>query len=169
MTRPALDPVLRRRITAWFDAPILGHGLMARYQDARGLLRDVLAGGDVLDEECSTCAEGGYPKGECPASRRPCGHHCNCSWVHDCCHWCGGEYAEASDGDSVWLTIEDLRRARVRAVLAEHGHVSIDDLDQVVADVLEAVGGVGAVPASVEAHDDGDPFAEWLDHGEPVG
>ena len=113
----------------------------------------------MLDLPGGQLPEGGVP-GEPAAVRPP---------LHDCCHWCGGEYAEGSDGDSVWLTVHDLRRARVRAVLAEHGHVSIDDLDQVVADVLEAVGGVGAVPESAEPEHVGDPYAEWRDHGEPVG
>lgn len=45
------------------------------------------------DDECITCGEG-LPKGECPSSRRPCGHHCNCSWVQDVCHWCGKEFGE---------------------------------------------------------------------------
>lgn len=51
--------------------------------------------------ECDTCADptipgsqDGAPKGECPKSERACGHHCNCSWVHDCCHWCGVEFGE---------------------------------------------------------------------------
>lgn len=135
---PVLDPYLRRRIGEWFDLPIVGMGLWARYEDAKGLLREVL-GGEGLDEECSTCAEGDYPKGECPSSKRPCGHHCNCSWIHDCCHWCGGQYDEGPDGDSVWLTAVDLRRAQLRAVLAaEPGRVSLDDIDQVL-DELEAV------------------------------
>lgn len=43
-------------------------------------------------EECSSC--GDMPEGECPKSLRPCGHHCNCSWVHDCCHWCNVEFGE---------------------------------------------------------------------------
>lgn len=29
---------------------------------------------------------------ECPNSERPCGHHCNCSWIHDHCHWCGKDF-----------------------------------------------------------------------------
>lgn len=47
----------------------------------------------VEDDQCSSCPEG-MPLHECPKSRRPCGHHCNCSWVHDCCHWCGVEFGE---------------------------------------------------------------------------
>lgn len=46
---------------------------------------------------CDTCAEGGFPRNECPKSKRPCGHHCNCIWVHDHCHWCDAEYDE--DGE----------------------------------------------------------------------
>ena len=50
---------------------------------------------------CDTCAdpetegsEDGAPKNECPQSKRPCGHHCNCSWEQDICHWCGEEFGE---------------------------------------------------------------------------
>lgn len=54
------------------------------------------------EDECLACAEdpthAQFPLKECPKSLRPCGHHCNCSWVHDCCHWCGGETSE--DGES---------------------------------------------------------------------
>lgn len=58
----------------------------------------------VEEDECLTCSENDgyertgeaapYEKNECPKSRRACGHHCNCSWVHDCCHWCGAEIGE---------------------------------------------------------------------------
>ena len=52
------------------------------------------------EDECFTCGEGGFPLNECPKSERQCGHHCNCSWVHDCCHWCGVEFH--GDGLEVW-------------------------------------------------------------------
>lgn len=47
--------------------------------------------------ECLTCGELEGEEGECSRSERRCGHHCNCSWVHDCCHWCGAEFGE--DGE----------------------------------------------------------------------
>jgi len=52
--------------------------------------------------DCLTCTE--VPADEmgaddcCPESRRPCGHHCNCVWIQDCCHWCDGEFDE--DGET---------------------------------------------------------------------
>lgn len=50
------------------------------------------------DDECFTCAEDPehkeYPVGECPKSKRPCGHHDDCLWYQDVCHWCGFEYTE---------------------------------------------------------------------------
>ncbi len=55
-----------------------------------------------VDQECDTCTEGAGKPNECPNSKRPCGHHCNCSWVHDCCHWCGGELI----GDDEWIGVE---------------------------------------------------------------
>jgi hypothetical protein len=33
-------------------------------------------------------------KGECLKSKRDCGHHCNHSWTHDECCWCGKEWGE---------------------------------------------------------------------------
>lgn len=48
----------------------------------------------VDPDDCTSCmerAEGGAedcPEGECTASKRPCGHHCNCSWTLDRCCWC---------------------------------------------------------------------------------
>lgn len=43
--------------------------------------------------ECISCGEE-IPEGDCPQSKRPCGHHCDCSWIHDICHWCGAEFGE---------------------------------------------------------------------------
>lgn len=42
--------------------------------------------------ECGSCGES--PEGECPKSKRPCGHHCNHVWTHDACDWCGKEFGE---------------------------------------------------------------------------
>lgn len=42
--------------------------------------------------DCVSCGE--VPEHECPKSERPCGHHCNHSWTHDICHWCGAEFGE---------------------------------------------------------------------------
>lgn len=55
---------------------------------------------DVLDpdDECIDCAEGVNPFDVCPNAKRPCGHHCNCVWIHDCCHWCGMESVETDNG-----------------------------------------------------------------------
>lgn len=49
---------------------------------------------DDLDEECVSCGEE-CPLNECPHSRRPCGHHCNHSWSHEECCWCGQVWGEA--------------------------------------------------------------------------
>lgn len=43
--------------------------------------------------ECISCGED-MPRAECPKGQRPCGHHCNHSWTHDACHWCGHEFGE---------------------------------------------------------------------------
>ncbi len=44
--------------------------------------------------ECSSCGEGCALPNECPKSKRPCGHHCNHSWSHDECCWCGKEFTD---------------------------------------------------------------------------
>ncbi len=44
-------------------------------------------------DDCYSCGEE-MPKGECPKSKRKCGHHCNHSWSHDRCDWCGEEFGE---------------------------------------------------------------------------
>jgi hypothetical protein len=42
---------------------------------------------------CLSCpAE--VPNNECPKSKRECGHHCNHSWSHDECCWCGEVFGE---------------------------------------------------------------------------
>ncbi len=43
--------------------------------------------------ECISCEEESE-KNECPESERSCGHHCNHSWTHDECCWCGYEWGE---------------------------------------------------------------------------
>jgi hypothetical protein len=54
---------------------------------------------ESLGDECITCGEG-LPLNECQSSQRLCGHHCNCSWTQDCCHWCGKEW----DGEEEVVT-----------------------------------------------------------------
>ena len=49
--------------------------------------------------ECGSCGDDNCPPNECPKSKRPCGHHCNHSWSHDACCWCGVQFGE--DGDEV--------------------------------------------------------------------
>lgn len=49
--------------------------------------------GKVYVFDCDDC--GGPPAGEpetCPKSEKPCGHHCNHSWSHEHCHYCGKEW-----------------------------------------------------------------------------
>lgn len=45
---------------------------------------------------CIGCEEQ-IPDDECEASQRECGHHCNHSWTHDSCCWCGEEFLEVGD------------------------------------------------------------------------
>lgn len=45
-----------------------------------------------IGRECASCGE--LPKNDCKESKRPCGHHCNHSWTHDKCCWCGKEFGD---------------------------------------------------------------------------
>lgn len=47
---------------------------------------------DVMNSECATCGTDETEK--CPNSLRACGHHCNHSWSHDECCWCGKKWGE---------------------------------------------------------------------------
>jgi hypothetical protein len=53
---------------------------------ALSLFEGYLAAFDVPapSEECLTCGSEVSDQ-RCPKSKRACGHHCNCSWVHDRC------------------------------------------------------------------------------------
>lgn len=49
-----------------------------------------------MSEEAERCDDCAYDDAEeCPNSERPCGHHCNHSWTHDKCDWCGKEWTSA--------------------------------------------------------------------------
>lgn len=45
-------------------------------------------------EGCSACEGDECADLQCPASKRKCGHHCNCVMIHDCCHFCLEEWGE---------------------------------------------------------------------------
>jgi hypothetical protein len=40
------------------------------------------------DDDCYSC-EQETESDECELSERSCGHHCNHSWTHEECCWCG--------------------------------------------------------------------------------
>jgi len=44
------------------------------------------------ENDCICCELG--MKEICPHSEKECGHHCNHSWSHDRCCWCGKEWGE---------------------------------------------------------------------------
>lgn len=50
-------------------------------------------------ESNSDCYSCGIPETTeedetCPKSKMACEHHCNHSWTHDICCWCGKEWKE---------------------------------------------------------------------------
>lgn len=53
-----------------------------------------------VENECISCGEVENDPDlneRCPESKHPggCGHHCNHSWSHDTCCWCGCSWGEA--------------------------------------------------------------------------
>lgn len=58
------------------------------------MIPDLAAICGVFDEECDSCS---VVDEVCPASEKACGHHCNHSWSHERCCWCGQEWGEESD------------------------------------------------------------------------
>lgn len=53
----------------------------------------------MLNKDCEDCMsyELKITKEICPKSQKECGHHCDHSWTHDICCWCGKEWGEQSD------------------------------------------------------------------------
>jgi hypothetical protein len=52
-------------------------------------------GPEALTVDCIDCEgdHGGAGHVEsCPKSKKICGHHCNHSWSHEHCHYCGKEW-----------------------------------------------------------------------------
>lgn len=49
------------------------------------------------EDDCYTCDNAGPDLNadtRCSKSKRKCGHHCNHSWTHDECDWCGIKFLE---------------------------------------------------------------------------
>lgn len=76
------------------DSPMKDSGRSTREPEAAGwAVRADMRQEETVDSTCATCgAETGeevdYAGRECPGSKRECGHHCNCSWIHGACCWC---------------------------------------------------------------------------------
>jgi len=62
---------------------------------------------DEMDMECISCEEDPEPDNpmdydnyKCPKSKRACGHHCNHSWSHEECCWCGFAFGPNEESPS---------------------------------------------------------------------
>ncbi len=86
-TRPAWDGAI-----GW-DVPV-EEAMRVALEAAAGVSLGPSAGEN--ENECASCGQQDPPN-ECGASRRPCGHHCNHIWTHDCCDWCGAEVGEEGE------------------------------------------------------------------------
>ena len=56
-----------------------------------------MSNGWPLDKDCISCKQESiqHPDEDfCPQTRRKCKHHCNHSWTHDECCWCGKTWGE---------------------------------------------------------------------------
>jgi len=94
-----LHPVvlaLKERILQNMSEPVLLEGDEADLPTIELLKREIdrTIEDFIYDTSCGSCGEHGPKLGECSASKRICGHHCNCSWTHDECCWCGEEFGE---------------------------------------------------------------------------
>lgn len=63
----------------------------AIHGELRGVCRE-------WSRDCASCGEGESER--CPSGQSECGHHCNHSWSHDRCCWCGQEFGEAEPWDA---------------------------------------------------------------------
>jgi hypothetical protein len=63
----------------------------------RGITVPAEAWERIFARDCISCGEE-RPRNECPKSLSSCGHHCNHSWTHDICDWCGKKFGEATEG-----------------------------------------------------------------------
>lgn len=78
------------------------------------------------ESECLSCGEGNE-RGECPQSRRPCGHHCNHSWSHDKCDWCDTTFGEITEDEQTALGAVYCRHVYAYAKAREIAHAAIRD------------------------------------------
>jgi hypothetical protein len=61
-----------------------------------------------LDDFCTSCEEDpdpldpmDYDNYKCKESKRKCGHHCNHSWSHEKCCWCGDIFGPIEESPSI--------------------------------------------------------------------
>jgi hypothetical protein len=123
-------------------------------------------GGTEPVEDCISCGE--KVDQVCPKSPRACGHHCNHSWSHERCCWCGKEWGGEQptpepveqDGD----TASGFAQALAAGPRAETYEESIGAVD-------DRLAAAEAVETSEPEVGSGDGLPEYtkLDHGEVLG
>ena len=110
----------------------------------------------MTDDECGSCGEDGTDINECPKSKRPCGHHCNCSWTQDVCHWCGATFDEPINSDTQGSPM--LTFSAVIAPALAGTHVRMESWHNKFH--LE-VDRTYSIPILLRVHDDGSYRAPW--------
>lgn len=108
-------------LAASLDSSDLSEGLSESVSDSLTAPRSEGERAKV-DPTCASCGEGD-PTGECPKSKRSCGHHCNHIWENDFCDWCRFGLDEPSPAPREAVE----REALAEAWLEGHGHRCADD------------------------------------------
>lgn len=131
---------------------MLDVGMEDNFDRAAAVARHLIELGVSVSEgesECLSCGEGN-PRGECRLSKRPCGHHCNHSWSHDQCDWCGTTFGESGqpsvskEQPEADLSYEDMAARVVRGLLYNDEERPRTDIE------AEATRFLGRVPVSQE-------------------
>lgn len=84
-----ITPSSARSVGSTAICPIHGESrVVSTNVRTRVLVQQKLHAELEADDGCISCSE--TTEYTCAGSRRKCLHHCNHSWTHDACCWCGG-------------------------------------------------------------------------------
>lgn len=78
----------------------------------------------TVESGCLSCGEDDL---RCPSSKAPCGHHCNHSWTHDECDWCGMSWGEGGRGMQRVVHLPSGRKGRIELPVNDLVRVEWDE------------------------------------------